>query len=135
MSVSGEAILSALLGSLLGGGAIGTVGYLALQAKLAKDLGGTFASIADLNGLGERVTAASSVAIMAKDTADQNSDRLVRLEESSAAERAAISRTLQRIDKTLEDIDTRQRKDRSAIDKTAALLDEVQRRLDRADHH
>lgn len=134
-------MFSAVLGSVIGGGAVGTVGYLALRAKLAADLSGTFASTAalaavasDLNHVVGRVTGAISMASMTKDTADQNSDRLTRLEEQSTAERGAFSRTLTRIDQTLVAIDSRQRDDRSQIDRTASLLDEIQRRLERANH-
>lgn len=123
-----------LLSSLLGGGVVATVGYLALKEKLTRDLATDFAKNADLNNLGSRVNGLETVAVMARDAADGNTDRLTRLEQAVATEQNALSRTLTRMDKTLEDIDTRQRDDRSKIDRTVALLDALEKRIDRHDN-
>lgn len=130
-----SAFVSAILGGLIGGGAIAGLFYRALKDRLREDLARDFASRDDVNGLGGRVTGAISMATMAKTTADANSDRLTRLEEAANVERQALSRTLSRIDKTLEDLDGRQRQAQSEITRTVTLLDALERRMDRHSPH
>jgi hypothetical protein len=126
--------MPAVIGGLIGGGSLATIFYIALRSKLVDDMRSTFALRTDVDGVGSRVNALETVAIMAKDTADQNSDRLLRIEAAGGEHSTSLSRTLTRIDERLNEMDTRQRNDRSLIDQTAALLAEVSRRLDRSDN-
>lgn len=116
-------VLSGILGGLIGGGAIAGLFYRALKDRLRKDLKDDFASVAF-----------ESVALMAKETADTNSDRVTRLEESGGAHSIALSRTLVRIDHRLDEMDNRQRQAQREIDRTVALLDALEKRMDRHAH-
>lgn len=124
-----------LLSSLLGGGVVAAVLYLALKEKLTQDLSATFAKASDLNNLGSRVNGLETVAIMARDNSDGNEDRLTRLEQSVSSEQNALSRTLTRIDETMREFDERQRLGQREIDRTVALLDALEKRMDRYSNH
>lgn len=126
--------LAALAGGLVSGGGIAYVGYEALKSRMRRDFENVFASVGDLNGVGTRVNAFETVLVQVRDTADANSDRLTKIEATDTADSQALGRTLRRIDQRLDEMDARQRNAQSQIDTTAALLNEVSRRLERANH-
>ncbi len=111
-------------------GIVGVLSTVALYA-LAEWLRRKFATREDLDGYGSRVNALESVAVMAKDTADSNTDRIIRLEEAASNERGILTAALVRIDKTLTDIDERHRQQQNEITRTVTLLGEIEKRLDR----
>lgn len=135
-------LVAAIIGGLISGGGIAALGYRGLLQKITVDLGPTFATVAraegiekDVNNVGTRVNALETVAIMAKDTADQNSDRIIRLEEATNAERTALSRTLVRMDETLRDMDRRAQQQQTEITRTVTLISELEKRMDRHAPH
>lgn len=109
-----------LLSSIAGGGIVAAAAYALLEKNLAK----TFASKADLDGVGGRVTGAISMATMAKDTADANNDRLIRLEEGEKHRWEPMLSALERINARL---DAGEKRD----ERHATMLDQLERRLDR----
>ena len=126
-----ERIIIAIAGGLIGGGAIAGVFYRALKDRLREDLAKTFASIGDLNGVGSRLNALETVTIMARDNADANSDLIIRLDEGVQADRRMLTETLTRINLKLDQMDRAQREDRRDLDRTVALLDALEKRIDR----
>jgi hypothetical protein len=126
-------LVAAILGGLIGGGAIAGLFYRALKDRLREDLTEAFATREEMNGLGGRVTGATSLATMAKSTADANSDRLTRLEAQGTEQASALSHTLSRIDKRLDDYEGWQRTMQSEVTRTVALLSAIEKRMDRHD--
>jgi hypothetical protein len=137
-----EMLLTAALGGVMGGGSIAALSYRALKDKLTTDLRPTFAMGSDLDravsilshdldGVGSRVNALESVAIMAKDTADAATDRIIRMEEADHAMAARLAETLTRLERQLRDMDTRHRLSQKELDRTVALLDALEKRIDR----
>ena len=76
-----EILIAALVGGLVGGGAISAVGYRALKDRLVSDLKEIFARRDELDNVGSRVNGLVTVATMAKDVGDANSDAIIRLQE------------------------------------------------------
>lgn len=126
-----QTVATWLLSSLLGGGVVATAGYAVLRDKIQKDFQEIFAKRSevlqartelqnDINRVGSKVTGAVSVASMAKDTADANSDAIIRLQEAEKHIAVSLDRMNERLDKA----DQRG-------EKHTAMLDEITRRLDR----
>lgn len=128
-------VLGGIFGGLIGGGAIAGLFYRALKDRLREDLGKDFASRAELDGVGGRVSGVLSIATMTKETADANGDRITRLEEATNAERHALSRTLERIDRHLSQFEERQRTVEGQAERTATMLLELEKRMDRHAPH
>lgn len=126
-----EMLLSAALGGLVAGGAIAGLFYRALKDRLIVDLKEVFARRSDLDGVGSRVNALESVAIMAKDTADAATDRIIRIEENGQALASRLAETLTRLERQLRDMDMRHRQAQKELDRTVALLDAMDKRMDR----
>lgn len=125
--VTWEAVVAALIGGVLGGGSIAAIGYRALKDRLAGDLERTFvrvfASRDDVNALGGRVNGLVTVATMAKDTSDANSDAIIRLQEGEKYRWEPMLRLLEKMEARLNSHEQQ-------ITKTTTILDAITRRLD-----
>lgn len=97
-----KVILTAIVGGIFGGGAVVKLAIGALK----NDLRTTFATKDDVNGVGSRVNGLETVAIQARDRADDASDRISVLEErdSQRWERVQeqVIRPLERLTESLE---------------------------------
>ena len=112
------------LSSLLGGGIVGTIGYLALKDKLIRDLKPIFAKRSDLNALGSRVNAAVDMISSTRDRADGNADNIIRLQQADELRWKPFAQVLERIENRLD-------KHEQVITRTVALLDSLEKRVDR----
>lgn len=124
-------LVAAILGGLIGGGAIAGLFYRALKDRLREDLAEAFAGRSEVANMDERITAFTTAAIMARDTADKNSDRITRLEEAMLADRTSLNRTLTRMDRTLDKIEERAQAQQTEIARTVAVLNALEKRMDR----
>lgn len=113
-----------LLSSLLGGGIVATIGYLALKDKLIRDLKPIFAKRSELDAVGGKVTGVLSVATGARERADANADAIIRLQEGEKHRWEPILKALDRINDRL---DAGEKRD----ERHATMLDQLERRLDR----
>lgn len=97
--------LGALAGGLISGGAIIKLGFGALVNSLRAE----FATQHDLDGVGSRVNALETVAIAAKDTADNATDRVALMEERARNQWERTMETLDRVSKTMEKVSGEQK--------------------------
>ena len=123
-----EITAAALFGGLLGGGAISAVAYRALKDRLISDLEKHFPSRSELDGLGSRLNGLVTVATMAKDTADSNSDSIIRLQEGEKYRWEPMVRALEKMEQRLNSHEI-------AITKATSILDEITRRIDIVHKH
>jgi hypothetical protein len=143
-----------LLSSLTGGGVVAAAGYALLEKRLrktfatvedreqdrekvrklsesmkegARDFHRVFATQKDLDGLGGKVTGAISLSTMLRDVADANSASIIRLQESEKHRWEPVIKFIERADKRMDQHE-------NAITKVTTVLDEITRRIDRADN-
>ena len=118
-----EILIAALVGGLVGGGAISAVGYRALKDRLVSDLKEIFARRDELDNVGSRVNGLVTVATMAKDVGDANSDAIIRLQEGEKYRWEPVLRMLEKMEQRLNAHE-------NAITKATTILDTISRRLD-----
>lgn len=123
----GAALIAALIGSVIGGGAVARLLYRGAKDQLIEDMLKIFAKRSELDAVGGKVTGAISVATMAKDRADANADAIIRLQEADKHRWEPVALALDRLGERLDRADQRG-------ERHAALLDEITRRLDRHDN-
>lgn len=110
---------------LLGSGAVATVLLLALVERLRR----TFATRADLNGVGERMNALQAVQAQLREAVDETRERLaaVEAEQKHQWERVAeqVIRPLERITEKLESVGEAQAAQAAALEHIGKWLDRV----------
>lgn len=101
-------VLSAVLGSVLGGGAL----YKIVLSALTNHMRQEFATAKDVDRVGDRVNALETVAMSAKETADHANDRAGLLEQNQHTQWERITeqviKPLERITERLEKLTERQ---------------------------
>lgn len=117
-------VLSAVIGGLVSGGAITAVFYRALKDKLIGDMKPIFAKRSDLNGLGGKFDGMETVIVQIRDTVDENSDKILRLQESERHRWEPMV-------KVIEDIGKQLSKHSEAITRSTTILERLERRIDR----
>lgn len=124
--VSSDSVLRLEWSALLGSGFVISVLLLALVERLRR----TFATREELNGVGEKFQALQSLYLQVRETADEARARATaaQAEQKNQWERIAeqVIRPLERITEKLEGVAETQAAQ-------AAALDQIGRRLDRAD--
>ena len=134
-----DALISAAVGGLIASGVLGALLWGGFKAKLTTELSSVFvkrdtlvkdllaeevfAKRSEVNEFGGRVTGAISVATMAKDTADSNTNSIIRLQEAQ--------RYWQQFADTLTKIDARLNDHEKAITKATTVLESLADRMDR----
>ncbi|CAA9307625.1 MAG: hypothetical protein AVDCRST_MAG89-907 [uncultured Gemmatimonadetes bacterium] len=112
--------------TILGSGAITTVVFLALVERLRR----TFATQADLNGLGDRVNALQTLFTQLRESLEDNRDRVmtVESEQKHQWERVAeqVIRPLERITEKLENVTEAQASQAAALEHIGKWLDRIE---------
>lgn len=122
----GASLIAALIGSVLGGGAVARLLYRGHKDQLVQDLRLVFATITDVDAVGGKVTGAVSVATGARERADTNADAIIRLQEAERHRWEPVLRYMERADKRMD-------KHEQILTRLTTMMDEVAKRLDRHD--
>lgn len=126
-----QVMIGAVAGGLIGGGAIAAIAYRALKDRLISDLATIFARQSQIREVTREVEQMRTVAMAANDASAQNAAAILRLQERDANDRERLRDTLERIETRLTQMDEQQRQDQRVLDRTVAVLAELEKRVDR----
>lgn len=107
------------------------VGYRALKDKLIVDLSTVFARQSQLREANLAIEQMKTIAISANDLGAQNTDAIIRLQETVPLTHKQITRSLDRIDERLNQMDHNNMAMQKEIAVTVTILAKLEERVDR----
>jgi hypothetical protein len=126
-----QMFVGATVGGMIGGGAIAALAYRALKDKLIGDLERVFARASRMDSLERQFCQLQTVTMSATEAGTQNATAILRLQEHDVHDSSRLRDMLERIERWLDDLDNRQRASEGQLGRMCAVLDSLEKRIDR----